>query len=172
MKNNKGITLIALVVTIIVLLILAGVSIAMLSGQNGILNRASESTWKSKLGDAESTVALSVSNFLTDYYAVTYTGATSEYTGNYAISGSTDTEATVLKKALHKAQSELGDNYAIVYADAVAEPAKPATITIEYLTNGKVYHVVGTISGSNVNWGTMKSAGKSTLSDPKAPTIS
>lgn len=41
MKNNKnGITLIALVLTIIVLLILAGVSIAMLSGDNGILKQA------------------------------------------------------------------------------------------------------------------------------------
>lgn len=40
-KNNKGITLIALVITIIVLLILAGVSIAMLTGKNGILNQAS-----------------------------------------------------------------------------------------------------------------------------------
>jgi len=40
MKNQKGITLIALVITIIVLLILAGVTIAMLSGENGILTRA------------------------------------------------------------------------------------------------------------------------------------
>ena len=40
LKNNKGITLIALVITIIVLLILAGVSIAMLTGENGILNQA------------------------------------------------------------------------------------------------------------------------------------
>ena len=39
MKDNKGITLIALVVTIIVLLILAGVSIAMLTGKNGILTQ-------------------------------------------------------------------------------------------------------------------------------------
>ena len=39
-KNNKGITLIALVITIIVLLILAGVSIAMLTGDNGILTQA------------------------------------------------------------------------------------------------------------------------------------
>ena len=40
-KNNEiGITLIALVITIIVLLILAGVSIAMLTGQNGILTQA------------------------------------------------------------------------------------------------------------------------------------
>ena len=38
--RNKGITLIALVITIIVLLILAGVSIAMLSGDNGILKQA------------------------------------------------------------------------------------------------------------------------------------
>jgi len=43
MKNKtSGITLIALVVTIIVLLILAGISIQMLSGNNGILNRAGE----------------------------------------------------------------------------------------------------------------------------------
>ena len=39
--KQKGITLIALVVTIIVLLILAGISIMMLTGQNGILNQAS-----------------------------------------------------------------------------------------------------------------------------------
>ena len=43
-KQEKGITLIALVITIIVLLILAGVSIAMLAGDNGILNQASKST--------------------------------------------------------------------------------------------------------------------------------
>ena len=40
-KNQKGITLIALIVTIIVLLILAGVSISMLTGENGILTQAS-----------------------------------------------------------------------------------------------------------------------------------
>ena len=41
-KQQKGITLIALVITIIVLLIFAGVTIAMLSGENGILSRATE----------------------------------------------------------------------------------------------------------------------------------
>ena len=39
-KTNKGITLIALVITIIVLLILAAVSIATLTGDNGILTKA------------------------------------------------------------------------------------------------------------------------------------
>ena len=43
LKEQKGITLIALVITIIVLLILAGVSIAMLTGTNGILTRANDS---------------------------------------------------------------------------------------------------------------------------------
>ena len=41
-KNNKAITLIALIVTIIVLLILAGVSIATLTGDNGLLTKAQE----------------------------------------------------------------------------------------------------------------------------------
>ena len=40
MKNQKGITLIALVITIIVLLILAGVTISLTVGKNGALSRA------------------------------------------------------------------------------------------------------------------------------------
>ena len=51
LTKNKGITLIALVVTIIVLLILAGISINMLTGQNGILKRATEA--KQKTGEAQ-----------------------------------------------------------------------------------------------------------------------
>ena len=46
-EKQKGITLIALVITIIVLLILAGVSIAMLTGDNGCLLYTSR-TSKSK----------------------------------------------------------------------------------------------------------------------------
>lgn len=41
-KNKNGITLIALVVTIVVLIILAGVGISMLTGTNGILNRSAK----------------------------------------------------------------------------------------------------------------------------------
>ena len=50
-ENNSlisGVTLITLVVTIIVLLILASVSIAMLTGNNGILNKASEAKLENK----------------------------------------------------------------------------------------------------------------------------
>ena len=41
-KNENGITLIALIITIITLLILAGVTISMLTGESGILNKAAE----------------------------------------------------------------------------------------------------------------------------------
>ena len=52
--ENKGITLIALVITIIVLLILAGVSIAMLTGENGLLTKAGKARDDTKLkGEAE-----------------------------------------------------------------------------------------------------------------------
>ena len=47
MKNNKGITLVALVVTIVVLLILAGVSINLVLGDNGIIAKAKEAQSKS-----------------------------------------------------------------------------------------------------------------------------
>ena len=47
MKNNKGITLVALVVTIVVLLILAGVSINLVLGDNGIIAKAKEAETKS-----------------------------------------------------------------------------------------------------------------------------
>lgn len=43
LKQQKGITLVALIITIIVLLILAGVTISLVLGDNGILNHAQDS---------------------------------------------------------------------------------------------------------------------------------
>ena len=63
-KTQKGITLIALVVTIIVLLILAGISIMMLTGQNGILNRAEEASYKSKLAELKENLQLDIADLM------------------------------------------------------------------------------------------------------------
>ena len=79
MTNNKGITLIALVITIIVLLILAGVSIAMLTGQNGILTQAN--TAKTDTANAEAAERINVelnalySAVLADSTKATFTAA-------------------------------------------------------------------------------------------------
>ena len=75
LKKNGGITLIALVITIIVLLILAGVSIAMISGENGILNRASASSVQNQLGSLNDAVSLFVTEKVADYYEEAYTSA-------------------------------------------------------------------------------------------------
>ena len=161
MKNQKGITLIALVVTIIVLLILAGVSIAMLTGENGILGRAKESSWKSKLADAEDIVALSVSNYWADYLDVKYTGANSTVNEDWS-EVVTDEEATanstgVIAKACEAAKKDLGGDtskYAITYKKEGDENSKSKpTITITY-DNG-TYQVIGILDGSKVEWGNM-----------------
>ncbi len=59
-EAQKGITLIALVITIIVLLILAGVSIAMLTGQNGILTQAQNAKTTTENKSAEEKVKLAI----------------------------------------------------------------------------------------------------------------
>jgi len=64
-KKEKGITLIALVITIIVLLILAGVSIAMLTEDNGVIKNAKES----KLATTFSTYKEEVNLYKTNKYA-------------------------------------------------------------------------------------------------------
>ena len=59
-ENQKGITLIALVVTIIVLLILAGISIQMLTGDNGILNRAAEAKKNTETASTKEQIQIEV----------------------------------------------------------------------------------------------------------------
>ena len=67
-KKEKGITLIALVITIVVLLILAGVTIAALSGDNGILTRAKEAKEKTEQAQKEEEKTLSdIENILGVY---------------------------------------------------------------------------------------------------------
>ena len=76
MKEQKGITLIALVITIIALLILAGVSIAMLTGNNGILTKANTS--KTETTKAE--VAERINMELNAVYADVLSGDITDFT--------------------------------------------------------------------------------------------
>mgnify|MGYP004639629747 FL=1 len=67
-KKQNGITLIALVITIIVLLILAAVSIAMLTGENGILTKASTAGEKNKEAEAKEKVELILQEYAIQKY--------------------------------------------------------------------------------------------------------
>ena len=62
-KKEKGITLITLVVTIIVLLILAGVSLSMLTGENGILTQANKAKDETKIASEKEGLLLNVANY-------------------------------------------------------------------------------------------------------------
>ena len=68
MKNKKdnGITLIALVITIIVLLILAGVTIATLTGENGILTRATDAKEQTEIASVREQAQLDMTNWIAD----------------------------------------------------------------------------------------------------------
>lgn len=65
-KKIEGITLIALVITIIILLILAGVSIATLTGENGILDKTAQAEEKTEQAQAREKLELILLNLQTE----------------------------------------------------------------------------------------------------------
>ena len=88
-KERKGITLIALVITIIVLLILAGVSIAMLTGTNGILtqaNNAKQATEESTEKEKRQLSQVEASTHLENYTYTDAEGNTAKIPAGFAVS--------------------------------------------------------------------------------------
>ena len=66
LRKNKGITLIALVVTIVVLLILAAVSISMLGGENGIITQAQKSKDETEQAKVEEIVNVVIGSLIAE----------------------------------------------------------------------------------------------------------
>ncbi len=123
LKNQKGITLVALVVTIIVLLILAGVSLSLVAGSNGIMTRTVAARDKNESATAAERAELAIAEWQMEWYENYYVETGSKHTTddlktylttNYAtkdISGGyevsiTDTTATVKKKGASKNLAE------------------------------------------------------------------
>lgn len=110
-KSTKGITLIALVITIIVLLILAGISIVILTGDNGLLNKAKDTKTATEIAKIKEEIQTDIS------------GKQAENEGNI----SDDTLKGILEKygVLSEAEEKLIDktltttkgNYEIKVAD-------------------------------------------------------
>ena len=130
LKEQKGITLIALVITIIVLLILAGVTIAMLTGENGILTKATETRATNAQAQSEEQAKLA-------YMAVrTEIAAQMTKNGNY---DATDTdEANRLLTEVVEADltgsewdcSVSGSKILMKYTDASLEKVQVYSITL------------------------------------------
>ena len=76
MRNNeRGITLVALVVTIVVLLILAGITITYVLSDNGIFGKANDAATKMDKASVTEAVSLALANLQAEVYAPT-TGKT------------------------------------------------------------------------------------------------
>ena len=69
LKGQKGITLVALVITIVVLLILAGVTISMVMGDNGVLSNSQKAKYESAKGTAADSLSSALSSYTSDIYA-------------------------------------------------------------------------------------------------------
>ena len=135
-KQEKGVTLVALVITIIVLLILAGVSIAMLTGDNGILTKATKAASDTKVANAKEVattdVAAAYANFMEYKYVtnvatadtfktyITTNPITSSDTTLYTISGSA---ITIIPKT-NEGKSVTGaiqDNGSITWTESASK---------------------------------------------------
>lgn len=155
LKNNKGITLIALVITIIVLLILAGVSIAMLTGNNGVLTRASSAKVSNRLGEMKDEISLLAAETMTDYYQETYVNSTlanSVFKGNEL---DNDIVAAINEKASITDPAGTGtyDGVSVTttaYVPPANEGAKPTYATVKLSYQG--YKTTGTITSGKIKW--------------------
>ena len=76
LKGNNGVTLVALVITIIVLLILAGVSISLVVGDNGVLNQAVNAADNTNRAAVQTELEMAVTAVVADWTAEKYASNT------------------------------------------------------------------------------------------------
>ena len=133
LKNQKGITLIALVITIIVLLILAGVSIAMLTGPNGLLTRAEDAGDASKVAEAVERVNME----LQAQYANVLSGKAFDSDVQTNLDGYDGFAASaVVTDTTNPGTLDTADTLVITITSPAASEFNPAEGSVEY-TGGK-----------------------------------
>lgn len=99
MKNQKGITLIALVITIIVLLILAGVTISLTVGKNGALQRARTAVSANDIASAAEEVNIAASDAQMQFYDAWNKNQNTKSINYYAATGDGNAYAANCTKA-------------------------------------------------------------------------
>lgn len=163
-KQQKGITLIALVITIIVLLILAGITIAMLTGSDSAPAKANEAKQKQDIGSVKDQLYIAAQNAQLEYYNDTYVvaGAVSTGTGNEASKTQVGREvATALQAAIANGNG-IGD--AKVYYDTTEVAISndvPKGKAISITISTRDYHVNGYVElqGGALQWGSFIDGG-------------
>ena len=148
MRNQKGITLVALVITIIVLLILAGVSISLVVGQNGVLTQASSAVITNEKATIKQDMEMAYSDANMDY-------VTKQSTGTLTAADTMD--------ALVKAKVP---NYSTTGTAVVDTTSTADVVKVTYTAKtGRKYNVEIQIKATG-SGETAKSAGDVTVSNP------
>ncbi len=139
MKNDifkeKGITLIALVITIIVMLILAGISLNLTIGENGILGKSREAVNQNNIARIRETLEMTLSGIQIDSLYKISTGENADFT--YGILN------TELKKNGFKIISDKNDaNSEISESKAEEKIIENNDYKVVYITNdNEIYYV-------------------------------
>ena len=167
-QNEKGITLIALIITIIVLLILAGVSISLVIGDNGVLTQASDSVVKNREAKAREEVALAWGGVDTEYWAE-WAKNTSLDRGGYFTAGRLNPYLTETGNV--ESVTPQGDGTYIVRYTAI-DQNQPYDITIDERGNVVAISPVDSSSNSNTGSETGNETGNNTGSNTGNETAS
>ena len=135
LKGNKGVTLVALVITIIVLLILAGVSISLVVGNNGVINQATSAADSVNKANVKSELEMAVQAVETDWSATKYTTGTTQTLDEY-----------MTKSKIEENMDT--DNYTISDVIFSGDPAS-ADVTVTYKGQTYTYTISLTSSGNS-----------------------
>ncbi len=126
-KNQKGITLIGLVVTIIVLLILAGVSLRLVTGNNGILKRAENAVTSSNDANDKEEIELAIAELSIAYY------------DNFETNQNETVKNFILKKCENETiPTDTGGNLKTNNGKLIYTNSKGETKYVELLDNGSI----------------------------------
>ena len=138
-KQQKGITLIALVITIIVLLILAGITIAMLTGGDSAPAKANEAKQKNDIGTAKDQVFMSAQDALLTYYDNTYVKAGSTTVTASKLNQASTAAGNAVKAEVEKLNGKTFGNANVVVADSTetVDQTKVTVLKSKDDANGK-----------------------------------
>ena len=173
-KQQKGITLIALVITIIVLLILAGITIAMLTGSDSAPAKANEAKQKQDIGAMKDQLYIIAQNAQLDFYNDTYVkdGAVS----TSSVGGTTSKKEVGVRVASALTNASNGYNEGktlgdakVHYSKTVATNGSSKQHAIEITIETRDYHVNGYVElqGGALKWGSIENGGQATATSLK-----
>ena len=162
LKQSKGITLVSLVVTIIVLIILAGISLALIFGENGIVGRAKEAKAVTSVATAQENLELVKGSVLLEKYSVNlddYLEELDKVKEKYEVDDvkridNDNAEIIIGGKYRFIAIDEKNGNVKIIYQGEVGKTVgleiSPTSGTYVYPTTG-TFEVVKNISGGELS---------------------